>query len=330
MGMKPCDLRPEHIAEVLGIPVGRLFAIAENTSRYYKPTRKTRKARVSGGKLREIDEPKPWFKAKLKKLQKFIQRSFRFHKAAHGSVRGRSCFTAANKHLGKSSVAIRDISDCFPSVTTDELKKRLLNLGFQTHTAFLLAKLLSHNNRIPQGSPTSNDAVNFLLYDLDKKATRACGRNASFTRVTDDIVMSSDSPEMITNLCELVEEEINAHGLRVNEKKRDKNGLMEMPQRQLVHSIVVNHSRGTKVNPANTATYTSIANRYVRAARCVSAESLEGVGKLRRKLSGYINYCRQAHFSPCKNLARLLRSGDRLVEKKRLQPPDRVSWRSLG
>jgi len=311
--MRPCDLRLEHIAEAVGVPLGRLFAISEDTAPFYKPTRRKY---VPGGKLRQIDEPKPWFKGVLRKLHKFLQRNFAFHPAAHGGVTGRSCFTAANLHLGRFAVATRDVSDCFPSVTTQEMRKRLLDLGFRFHVAHLLARLLTHKNCIPQGSPISNDALNFCLYDLDAKATSACGRDVVYTRTADDHVISSDNLERLAEISDLVEREIADHGLTLNEKKRTRNGLVVSPSCQLVHSIAVNHSRGTRINPAYAADYTELAHRYVRAARSVSAESLQGVARLRRKLAGSVNYCRQAHFSPASNLTRLLRTGDRLVERK--------------
>jgi len=313
MGMKPCDLRPEHIAEAVGIPLGRLFVMADEISRFYKPTRKTY---VRGGKVREFDVPKFWFKGVLKRLHKYLQKSFRFHPTAHGGIRGRSCFTAANAHLGKFALATRDVSDCFPSITTNELKKRLLNLGFQSRTAFLLARLLSHKNRVPQGSPTSNDALNIFLFDVDEKASRACGCDATYTRAADDHVVTSNSVEKLAEICALVEEEVTNHGLAVNEKKREKNGLVLSPRCQLVHSIVVNHPRGTRINPAYVTEYMELAYRYLRAARSLYVDSFEGVARLRRRLAGCANYCRQAHFSPAKTLTRLLKTGDRIVERK--------------
>ena len=86
-------------------------------------------------------------------------------------------------HLGSKAIAIRDIADCFPSVSTDRLRKKLLALGFRSDTARLLAGLLTCKDRIPQGSPTSNDALNLYEYDLDETLTRACGSTSRYTRM---------------------------------------------------------------------------------------------------------------------------------------------------
>ncbi|MDX1965801.1 MAG: hypothetical protein SFV23_01405 [Planctomycetaceae bacterium] len=79
------QITPVKISAALGLPVSRLFEIAEAAEKHYRPTRVTK---TESGKLRELDVPKPFLKCLLRKLHRFIQKSLLFSSAAHGGVRG--------------------------------------------------------------------------------------------------------------------------------------------------------------------------------------------------------------------------------------------------
>jgi hypothetical protein len=320
MGMRPKELVPELISKAVRVSEGQLFYYASNKARYYLPTR----TQVVRGKPRQFDEPRPELKKLFKRLHNFLQERFQFSRAAHGGVRGRSCFTAARQHVGKDHVLTRDISACFPSITTTALRKRLLALGFQSRTAWLLAELMTVRDCIPQGSPLSNDALNFFLFDLDIALDQRPGGKAVFTRMADDCVISSDDPVLAKGLVQVLEEQIKVHGLTVNEEKKAKNGWVESPKRQLMHSIIVNDPRGTRVKDEFGIKAMELADKYVGAARCVCADTLEATAAKRRELAGWLNYCRQARFSPSQALSRKLKTGDNLVRRRLRQAG--VTW----
>jgi retron-type reverse transcriptase len=314
--MKPATflaLTPDRVSEATGLPVARLFKLARQIEPYY---RKTREKETRPGKFRQIDQPKPWLMSILRKLHRLLQASDLFHDAAHGGIRGRSCFSAARRHLGTKAVAIRDISDCFPSISTDQLRKKLITLGFRSDTAFLLAGLLTCNGRIPQGSPTSNDALNLFLYDVDETITRTCGPASRYTRTADDHVISGKTVDQVEQLASLLERAIEKNGLAINEKKKIEKGLTVAPNPQLVHAIAVNHPAKTRINREYDDKFIKLGHKYVRVARAVSAISLVAVATIRRQLLGYISYSTQADLSRLIDLRRCLRRGDRYVQNR--------------
>jgi hypothetical protein len=295
------------------IPVRDLRKIVENPSRYYKPPR----LEAINGKVRELNVPVWRFMCLLRRLHRFVQSRFPAHRSVHGGVKGKSCFTAAAAHCGKSFVVSRDIQDCYPSITSDALKRRLLGLGFRSDTAWYLTRLMTHRDQIPQGSPTSGDALNLFLYDGDEKVAERFGGRGAATRSADDWVVTPRGGGMTEEeAARILETQIEEHGLRVSERKRAKSGLQKSNKLQLVHNIVVNSAGGTGINPEFTGRAIEAGVGYVRAARRVSAETLIQVAQLREKVHGWTYYCRQAHFGPARYVYRLLRTGDRLVSNR--------------
>jgi hypothetical protein len=308
--VKPHELVPSIVAHELGVSESTLWFWARTADRLYKEPRTI----CVKGKLREIDPPVPLFKKILRRLHRFLQREFRPHRAVHGGAKGRSCFTSANVHKGKKYIVTRDIRDCYPSITTDRLTERLLAYGFPIETAHLLGLLMTRRGRIPQGSPVSSDALNFYLDDSDRRLNEVCSAyGARYSRVYDDTVVSVDTRASIEPISRSLDREISRHGLKVNDHKRKDHGIRSSQHPQHVHNIDVRSRRGTRINRQQTRQAIALAEAFVRGARCVSPDSLEGLASKRAQLTGWINYCSQAHFNPAKHLRMLLRHGDTLI-----------------
>jgi len=309
VNVRPSEVQLSHVAAAAKCPIRILVKIARDTSLHYKPTR----MELIGDKLRPLDVPVKAFKVQLRRIHRFIQNELPGHKAAHGSVSGKSCFTAANEHLGKPCIVTRDMKDCYPSISTAALKQRLIARGFRCDVAWLLARLMTVRDLVPQGSPLSGDALNLFMYDGDEAISLVVGKKGNVTRSADDIVVSFADPALRDVVETEIERQIVNHGVKVNEKKRAENGFQASSQIQLVHNIEVNSSLGTKINATHTTTAVEIGLRYVLAARHVSADSLEIVAELRQKVHGWTHYCRQAKRGPARYVRRLLSQGDRLV-----------------
>lgn len=301
------------ISRIFGIPVGMLFRICADSERMYLPPRFVK---TPSGKIRELDVPTREFQKRLKALHRYIQREELFSPAAHGAICNRSSFTSAQPHVGKAAVAITDVSNCFPSISTDRLHRKLLELGFRSDTSKLLSGLMTCRNRIPQGAATSGDAINLFLWDVDNKVLEFCGDDVIYTRMVDDHVISGDDVDRVKEVAAFLEGLLRSNGLTINEDKKSQNGLMVAPCRQEVHSIGVNHPFCTRIPRPRHREYLEFGRKFIRACKAVSAESLPSVAAKRRQLMGYVNYSRQAQISPADQLARFLAQGDRIVSDR--------------
>ena len=321
MIVQPTNLRPEDLASALAVSVDALWNIARSihskADAFYKSTRKER---TKKGKFREIDEPKPFLKALLRRLHSFIQQHLPAHKMAHGGVWGRSCFTSARTHRGRKYLIQRDIKACYPSIPTLALYRRLKRLGFRANTARLLSLLLTARGRVPQGAPTSSDALNLYLWDADQAILSLCGRwRCKASRVYDDFVISTDDPASVTTITRAIEREIAEHELDVNEEKRCRSGFLSPSKQQRVHNLEVKSRKGVGITRDQGRVATKAAESYVRRARFVSPDTLEVAARKRQKLVGYMGHCGQADYGPVKHLRRLLKQGDRLVRTRLLR-----------
>lgn len=116
----------------------------------------------------------------------------------HGGVRGRSIFTNAQPHVGRSMVANLDVKDFFPTTTMMRVQDALERNHLPPDVAQLLAALttysLARGDRcLPQGSPTSTFLANLVFEEADDRFVRLCRRhNLRYTRYVDDVTISGD------------------------------------------------------------------------------------------------------------------------------------------
>jgi len=321
------EMQVQDIATAMGLSADTLWKIAQNSERYYKPEwwSHTKKS-----KTRLIDEPKPWMKKLLKRLHQFLQKKIKWHPSAHGGIKRRSTFTSAHGHKGQSVVVSRDIENCYPSVEPNELRRRLRRLGFQPDVAKLLSLLLTVRGRIPQGSPTSGDALNLFLYDADRglrKASRQLG--GKYTRLVDDMIISGSS-DCAPEAGRFLEAEIKNHGLRCNLKKKSERGKQPRHLEQRVHNLIVNSARGLRIPSEQADRALAIAGPYVRGAKVVNADSIEALARKRERVTGHMYYFQQADFGPARRIYRLLHAGDcavsRRLESLNLSPYKKKWW----
>lgn len=130
-------------------------------------------------------------------------------------VGGRSKDAAANlrvgilenaaRHVGQRFVATFDLANFFPSVHVSDVISTLQSLKcpmvvrsspepFEsdwTHDgAVLVARLVTHRGRLPQGAPTSPAIANLVFARFDEQITWRLGRDFVYTRYFDDLTIS--------------------------------------------------------------------------------------------------------------------------------------------
>lgn len=183
-----------------------------------------------GGGERHIETPAPPLKKVQAKLNRYLQSVYYFEKssASYGFILGvrndedrRNVLTNAKKHLGRPYLLNIDMKDFFHSVS----KKRVLDIfenppfDFQKDLAAILAKLTTHKERLPMGTPTSPVLSNFACKDLDQQLiSLSRKRKWMFTRYADDLSFSahsSFSQQDVETLGHIIQEQ----GFIVNKQK---------------------------------------------------------------------------------------------------------------
>ncbi len=312
--MIPRRVSPADVAKGMGVSEQEAWKFARTIANHFLPTREQK----VGAKVRIIDAPKPRAKKMLKKLHRWMHQENSAHPKAHGGVSSRSPFTSARRHVSKNrNVWTRDAKDCFPSINGEMFCRELRNLGFRQDTAKLLTMLCIVRDRIPQGSPISNDALNIYLWSLDQTMSAKAGNgNCEYSRVADDLVLSSPCNESGNRLCRNMEDLLREKGLKINQKKRKKEGFQNRSKPQHVHSIRVDKRKGTEIHKNHQKIAWKLAERYVHSCKCLQPGSLRATADIRKRLEGYMHYSRQAMYSNVRHLRRQLELGDRIVARK--------------
>lgn len=188
------------------------------------------------GKIRKLAEPLP----SLKEIQKWILNEILYNvkvsKHAKGYIPKRGLFEHLKYHKNEEIVLTLDIDNFFTNIKFDLVFKVFSNLGYSNNVSYILSKLCTLDNALPQGAPTSPYISNIILYDFDNCISAYCKKNnIKYTRYADDLAFSGnfESKELI----ELIKENLKNLNLKIN---RDKTQLMKKNTQQIVSGVVVN------------------------------------------------------------------------------------------
>lgn len=156
---------------------------------------------------RTIEAPYGLLKSILERLSDGLQWCYHDHKtdAAFGYVRSsdyendkRNIYTNARKHLGMKYLVNVDFDNFFYQVDTIKVKNLLSDcsvFSFHPETETLLTQIVTHNGRLPMGSPTSPPLSNFATISVDLELLKwGKQNNITYTRYVDDLSFSSKKP----------------------------------------------------------------------------------------------------------------------------------------
>lgn len=179
----------------------------------------------------------------LKALQRSIHRSLsallQVHESCHGFVAGKSNLSNASAHTRKPSVLRIDIRKAFESASchmvSAGIKRAFSSLELSGTALRLLGAIVTYNNNLPTGAPTSPVLLNAILSDFDADLAEDCRKlNLVYTRYADDLIISGDIPSRLHGS---IIRKLNDVGFDANIKKTK---LMPRWRRQVVTGVVVN------------------------------------------------------------------------------------------
>ncbi len=173
---------------------------------------------------------------------------------SHGFRKKHSIVTNGQPHKQKKYVLNIDLHEFFPSINFGRVRGFFIkNKNFQLNPriATILAQIICHENKLPQGSPCSPIVSNLLGHILDVRLAKiAKNNNCFYSRYADDITFSSSLKKFPPNLARTkfwsssvwqiskpLEDAINKYGFIIN---FEKTRLQLRTSRQTVTGLVVN------------------------------------------------------------------------------------------
>ncbi|QUS61119.1 reverse transcriptase domain-containing protein [Synechocystis sp. PCC 7338] len=225
---------PDDVARLLNLDYRRL---AHHI--YHVPTEQKYKTftlpKKTGGE-RTISTPVSALKIIQWKLNQLLTAVYEVKPSAHGFVQGKNIVTNAKVHAGKRFVLNLDLADFFGSVNFGRVRGLFMATPYNlpAKVATVLAQICCHEDKLPQGAPTSPIITNMLCAKMDSQLQRLAKEcRATYTRYADDITFSTTLKEFPEALAYAVETEdgdklllgdrllniIADNGFNINEKK---------------------------------------------------------------------------------------------------------------
>lgn len=138
-------------------------------------------------------------------------------KSSHGFVKHRSIITNASSHLQRKVILNLDISKFFESIGADKVYKVFVGIGFSNKHSAILTELVTVNDSLTTGFPTSPVLANLICREMDYVFEGVCKKfDYVYTRYADDITISSNTS---TPNKKAISDVLSKYGFIINEKK---------------------------------------------------------------------------------------------------------------
>ena len=194
------------------------------------------------GNSRTITEPLPGLKEIQYWILENIIKKLPPNKLNNAYLAGRSIVSNAKFHARQPKVLNIDIEKYFDHIAAAEVTGLMLSLGYNAEVSKLIAQLITLNDGLPQGSPTSPYLSSVITKKIDVELLEYCQQQGlRYSRYADDISISGefDTEQMIGK----VREVLGKNGFTMNSRKTT---LKKQHQRQMVTGIVVNRKLSIK------------------------------------------------------------------------------------
>lgn len=228
-----CVFTSSHLAHFLKISTKKLNWLTNDRVKHYTCFN----IKKRDGSKREIFAPRSYLKGVQRKILDDLLQRVGLNSHAEGFRKKRSILTNSRRHIGKKVVIKMDLKDFFPSITFKRVLGMFISLGYPRKVSLLLAKLVTHNGRLPIGAPTSPAIANIVSTRLDKRLSRLGDKMGfDYSRYADDLTISSNN-KSINNMIPFFKEIVREEGFEINEAKMR---ILRNAGRQKITGIVVN------------------------------------------------------------------------------------------
>lgn len=283
--LEPRVVTVEQLAALVKTPVNKLERLVLDAPTLYtsfevpKPNGKTRTIQPPARPLRDLQ----------RMLLDVLQECIRYPRWMMGGVPKRSIFDHAQPHVGRKMVATFDVKAFYPSTKPAMVRPVLERLGLGDAAADAVLRLVTKDDELPQGGPTSGFLANLALEPADRTIDWLCRKHGlNFTRYVDDMALSGDTE--LTKFHGTIIEAVNKCGYEV---APEKIRYMGRNVTQLVTKLRVNDKmRPTRAFIAEVKA--DIWECLNAGAAAVAAERGVQLYHLKNSLTGKVSHIRRA------------------------------------
>jgi RNA-directed DNA polymerase len=162
--------------------------------------------------------------------------------------KGVSIYDAVYPHKDSKYILNTDIKSFFLHIDKDDIKSLILKnkknylIEEDDIERYLnrLVDLVSYNNILPIGAPTSPKISNAYLFEFDKKLEEYCQKNGIvYTRYSDDFIFSSDKKYKFKDLLNKIKQLLLKFGLEKMQLNEAKTKLQKKGSKIMLLGLVI-------------------------------------------------------------------------------------------
>lgn len=231
--MNQVILTPNHLAAALGLKREDLNHLIRSVPDFYytfsepKLNKETGEPKLKDGEIqyRSYNASTGTLRKVQDRLLKSILQKIPLLPCLKGGMKGQSGAINANIHKGQIFRFQTDITNFFPSVSSEMVCYALRDKGFSKQVANIITDLTTlsttksfHNRSLPQGAPTSPILSNIVFERIAKQlGDVVADKDIKFTTWIDDLTFSSnkDFRDLIPSLIQI----ISKNGFKISRKK---------------------------------------------------------------------------------------------------------------
>jgi hypothetical protein len=231
------------LAKTLSFTESFLLNVAGNPAAFYTVFSKKIKE-----KERTLADPHPALKVLHQRIISRIFTHLEFPPYLHGGIRTddpRDFITNASAHTKAETAITLDIQRFFPSIRPAQVNYVFKNLfKFSPEVANVLTGVVTLNDEIPQGAPTSSYIANLVMWEEEcKLVARLNGKGFSYTRLIDDMTISSPKKIVekdITRVVDDVAGMLAKFGYKLHPKKKNIYSRSDPEKLMLITGVWMN------------------------------------------------------------------------------------------
>jgi hypothetical protein len=177
---------------------------------------------VIKNKLRHLCYPRP--ECHLYRVQAAIKEkcleALHLSDAIRGYRKGQHHINCANVIAGQPYVATLDIKDFHPSITPNLVTRALRRFNVSHPVCRIITQLVTYNEQVPQGAPTSNHIANLVIdMVLTEGVLEFCGkRGVIVVNFGDDTAFGGEDRVAVDECVEFAKRAFARYGLTTNSK----------------------------------------------------------------------------------------------------------------
>lgn len=228
----PIVFSRKHLASLLGKTEPYLRSVTYGTESHYREfhiPKRTGGRRLIAAPYPALLECQQWVSAN-------VLSAVSTHRCAHGYIKGRSILSNVEPHAHAAMVLKMDLTDFFPSISLRRVIHVFRSFGYADDVSFVLGRICTLNEKLPQGAATSPMLSNIIARRLDGRLEGLARKFLlTYSRYADDLVFSGENIPLKFQI--LVMKIVQSEGFEVN---NEKTKLMSGPGRRIVTGLQIN------------------------------------------------------------------------------------------